>query len=650
MEVSVLPLRRISTYFIAIALGASTYAIQPVSAAENETEPSSVGKLSTKKISSCPSSLLTTEKRNYIIRFADNATEDDVTRLVSLKNGKIIPDRRFTRAFNGAVVELTPKAANELCLLNDASLQWVEEDQAISVDPIIASVHSMTTTAANSWGLDRIDQRLGTNGTYSYITTGAGVDIYIVDTGVLATHDQFGQRVLPGFSTIIDGLGTSDCNGHGTHVAGTAAGATLGVAPLANIIPIRVLDCNGAGTTSSVIAGIEWAIGHHTTTAAVMNLSLGAGKSDSLNAAIDRAFLDGITVVAAAGNSNVDACTVSPASNVNSALTVGATTTTDARATYSNFGACLDLFAPGSGITSAWHLSSTATNTISGTSMAAPHVAGLAARYLSAAPTAFPSQVMDAIKNDATPNVVTNAGTLSPNRLAYGDPEVVPESPPLMSPMNPELSNGSPGSGTVQSPTVPGTPTQPKALSGLSSSWLDWSEAPSGGLPITGHVVQIFRKGSLVGRVVVDSDPYQTIGNLRAASSHTFSVAAMNAVGIGPFSQPSNAIIPLRATRSYSAPQGATTTDVAPSRPTKIRAQQVKSSVDVRWSVPTNAAVANYEVLFIQRNRVVAKAITDSVAGVRIFGLKRGTYAVRVRAVNTAGSSPRSKHIRLAFR
>ena len=439
---------RIMASCVVAVLGASMLLIQPAGAVE--VPQPVVSKAATKKINTCPTSLLATGTRNYIVRFADNASEADVNRLVTLKNGRVLPNRRFSRTFNGAVVELTPRAARDLCLLNDASLQWVEEDQALTVAPITASVQQMNTVASNSWGRDRIDQRSGTNNTYSYITDGAGVDIYIVDTGILATHSQFGGRVATGFSTIADAIGTSDCNGHGTHVAGTAAGSTLGVAPAANLIPVRVLDCNGGGTVSGVIAGIEWAIGHHTTTPAVMNLSLGAGKSDSLNAAIDRAFLDGITVVAAAGNSNVDACTLSPASNVNSALTVGATTTTDVRASYSNFGSCLDMFAPGSGITSAWHTSTSATNTISGTSMAAPHVAGLAARYLSAARTAVPSQVMDAIKNDATPNVVTNAGTLSPNRLAYGDPAVIPETPAVIGPSNPDAATGPPGSGTTR--------------------------------------------------------------------------------------------------------------------------------------------------------------------------------------------------------
>ena len=219
-----------------------------------------------------------------------------------------------------------------------------------------------------------------------------------------------------------------------------------------------------------------------------------------------------------------------------------------------------------------------------------------------------------------------------------------------MTPNNPDASTGPPGSGTSQAPTVPGAPARPKALSGLTSSWLDWVDAPTGGLPITGHVVQIYRKNTLVGRVVVDADEYHTIGNLRAASSHTFAVAAMNAVGIGPFSERSNTIIPLRATRSVTAPQGSSTTGTAPARPTRVRATQVRSSVDVSWTIPTNAVVENYEVLFIQNNRVVAKAITASVSSVRIFGLKRGTYAVRVRAVNTAGSSPRSQFTRLVFR
>ncbi len=308
------------------------------------------------------------------------------------------------------------------------------------------------------------------------------------------------------------------------------------------------------------------------------------------------------------------------------------------------------MFAPGSDIVSAWHTSSSATQTISGTSMAAPHVAGLAARYLSSASSAVPSQVMDALRADATPNAVTSAGTLSPNLLAFGDPDLIPIPPALITPTDPAVISAPPGTGTISSPSLPGKPARPKALSGVKSSWLSWKETSTGGLPITGHVVKVFRKGKLVGRVIVDSDQLHTIAGLRAASTHTFSVAAMNALGVGPYSRRSNAAIPLKTTRTYSSPQKSTATDIAPAQPTRLRVRQLKSSVDIRWSVPANAAVSSYEVLFIQNKTVVAKAITDSVGGVRIAGLKKGRYDVRVRAVNPAGSSVRSKAVKLNLR
>lgn len=597
----------------------------------------------------CPTSTSLTETRNYIIRFADSTSDTDVDRLIKLKNGN--QSRRFKKAFNGAVVSLTPRAARDLCLLNDANLLWVEEDQNVAVDPqMVAELRKATVVGATSWGLDRIDQRTGTDSQYSYVTDGAGVDVYVVDTGINAAHTEFSGRIKEGYSALSGTSVTTDANGHGTHVAGTVAGATYGVAPRASIIPVQVLDATGSGTLSGVIAGIDWAIDHHTTTPAVLNLSLGASKSDSLNTAIDRAFLDGITVVVAAGNSNIDACQVSPASNKASALTVGATGTSDARASYSNFGECLDIFAPGTGITSAWYTSTTAVQTISGTSMAAPHVAGLAARYLSSATAAVPSQVMDALRADATPNVVTSAGTLSPNLLAFGDPELIPVPPALITPLDPEAISAPPGTGTSASPSLPGRPDRPTALSGVKSSWVSWTDTKNGGLPITGHVVKVFRKGKLVGRVVVDSDQLHTITRLRAKATHTFAVAAMNALGVGPYSRRSNTAIPLRTVRTYSAPQKSTITDVAPRRPTRLSVRQSGSTVDIRWRVPANAAVSSYEVLFIQNRKIVAKAITDSVGGVRISGLARGRYDVRVRAVNTAGSSARSKAAQLNFR
>ena len=639
--------RKTSVALLVVALVAMTFPHAPVSAEVKKTAID--GQQLTPVRNSCPSSRITNQKKNYIVRFADNATEADVSRLINTKNGK--QKGRFKKAFNGAIVEMTPKEATELCLLNDASLRWVEEDQSVKVDPLmVVTVRASTAVTATSWGLDRIDQRSGTDGFYSYVTDGQGVDVYVVDTGLNSTHSEFAGRVKPGYSTLTGDANTTDCNGHGTHVAGTAVGATFGVAPLASVVPVQVLDCNGAGTLSSVLTGIDWVIENHMSAPAVMNLSIGADRSESLNAAIDRAFLDGITVAVAAGNENTDACLKSPASSVSSALTVGATTNADTRAFFSNYGECLDLFAPGFGITSAWHRTPTDAVTISGTSMASPHVAGLAARYLSAAPAAHPMQVMAAVIGDATPNVVTDAGPLSPNRLAFGDPDVIPVPPPTMTPTNPDAISAPPGSGTSTSPSLPGQPTRPVPLSGVQSSWLSWQETADGGLPITGHVVEVFRKGKLVGRVIVDADELHTIAGLRAQTAHTFRVAAMNALGIGPFSRISKPVVPLKTTRVYKATHNSSVTGVVPKKPTRVRIQRNRTSVDVRWSIPKNATVTGYEVLFIQKKKVVAKAITDAVGGVRISGLTPGRYSVQVVAVNEAGVSKRSKAVSLTFR
>ncbi len=315
--------------------------------------------------------------------------------------------RTFDRALRGFVVKADDAALTRL--LADPKVAYVEEDGYVSIN---------ATQTGATWGLDRIDQRnLPLNSSYTYDTTAAGVHAYIIDTGVLLNHTQFTGRMGNGYDAVTSGGNANDCNGHGSHVAGTIGGTTYGVAKGVTIHPVRVLGCTGSGTNSGVIAGMDWVANNHIKPA-VANMSLGGGASQATDDAVARMTAAGVTVVVAAGNSNDNACNYSPA-RAASAITVGSTTNTDARSSFSSFGTCLDIFAPGSSITSAWYTSTSATNTISGTSMASPHVAGVAALYLANNPSATPAQVTTAIINNSTPNKVTSPGTGSPNRLLY---------------------------------------------------------------------------------------------------------------------------------------------------------------------------------------------------------------------------------------
>jgi len=269
-----------------------------------------------------------------------------------------------------------------------------------------------------TWGLDRVDQvSLPLNGQYVYDTTAAGVHVYIVDTGLRATHVEFTGRVGNGFTAINDGRGTNDCHGHGTHVSGTATGTTYGIAKGVTVHPVRVLDCSGYGSTSGVVAGLDW-IGLNWRRPAVANMSLGGGGSTALDSAVNRLINKGVTVVVAAGNDDYNACYYSPA-RVPNAITVGSTTSSDYRSYFSNYGSCLDIFAPGSYITSAYYTSNTATTTMSGTSMASPHVAGAVALYLKTNIWASPATVSNYIVNTASSGKVIDPGSGSPNKLLY---------------------------------------------------------------------------------------------------------------------------------------------------------------------------------------------------------------------------------------
>ena len=347
----------------------------------------------------------------YIVVFdEDRVAAPDVPGLAEAlarqQGGRLV--HVYEHALRGFAAAIS--ATGAAALARNPNVRYVEQDGVVSV---------VETQPNATWGLDRIDQRdRPLNGTYTYNTTAAGVHVYIIDTGIRRTHVDFGGRVSTvGYTAISDGNGTSDCNGHGTHVAATAGGTLYGVAKSVTLHAVRVLNCSGSGSTSGVIAGIDWVTANKALPA-VANMSLGGGASTALDDAVRSSVASGVAYAVAAGNSNVSACNSSPA-RVSQALTVASSTSSDARSSFSNYGSCVDLFAPGSSITSAWSTGDTATNTISGTSMASPHVAGAAALYLAQNPTASPSTVHAAIVNNASVGKLTSIGTGSPNRLLY---------------------------------------------------------------------------------------------------------------------------------------------------------------------------------------------------------------------------------------
>lgn len=301
---------------------------------------------------------------------------------------------------------------------------------ALAADSRVASIErdgvvtAFETQTSATWGLDRIDQRsLPLSGTFSYTNTGSGVNAYIIDTGIRRDHRELGNRALTGYDAVTSGGTADDCNGHGTHVAGTVGGATYGVAKDVTLYAVRVLDCNGSGTTSGVIAGVDWVTANHVKPA-VANMSLGGSASSALDTAVGNSIAAGVSYAIAAGNGNFvgrhqDACRYSPA-RVAAAMTISATDRTDTKASWANYGTCVDWFAPGVGITSAWHTSTTATSTISGTSMATPHTAGVAALHLQSYPGHSPAQVRDALYALTTKGVVKSSRTANNHLLFTG--------------------------------------------------------------------------------------------------------------------------------------------------------------------------------------------------------------------------------------
>jgi subtilisin family serine protease len=344
----------------------------------------------------------------YIVTLRETSVPiaDLAAQLTQRHGGRV--ERVFTRALQGFAVALTDEQARALA--QDQLVASIEQDRY---------VHALDTQAPSPpWGLDRIDQRdLPLDDSYSYDTAGANVHVYVLDSGIRTTNVDFGGRATVGVDEIGDGHNGQDCSGHGTHVAGIIGGSTYGVAKEVQLVAVRVLDCSEFGTYSQAIAGIDW-VTANAIKPAVANMSLGGPPSAALDTAITNSIDSGITFVVAAGNDDSDACATSPAANP-SALTVGAVTIGDARASFSNFGACVDVFAPGVAVVSDYASSDTATALLGGTSMATAHVTGTAALFLDANPEAAPQAVADAITSNSTPDRVTDAGEDSPNRLLY---------------------------------------------------------------------------------------------------------------------------------------------------------------------------------------------------------------------------------------
>ncbi|MCS6127736.1 S8 family peptidase [Shewanella baltica] len=352
-------------------------------------------------------SVLNLSNNNTIAEFAVQQAES----LVNQYDVRVM--KNFGNVLNGVLINASAQQVK--ALLKDPNVKYVEQDQVMSVTPMM---EANADQPSPTWGIDRIDQRnLPLDNNYHTDYDGSGVTAFVIDTGVLNTHNEFGGRASSGYDFIDNDYDATDCNGHGTHVAGTIGGSTYGVAKNVNVVGVRVLNCSGSGSNSGVIAGINW-VKNNASGPAVANMSLGGGASQATDDAVNAAVAAGITFVVAAGNDNSNACNYSPARAAD-AITVGSTTSNDSRSSFSNYGTCLDIYAPGSSITSSWYTSNSATNTISGTSMASPHVAGVAALYLDENPNLSPAQVTNLLKTRATADKVTDAKTGSPNKLLF---------------------------------------------------------------------------------------------------------------------------------------------------------------------------------------------------------------------------------------
>ena len=539
-------------------------------------------------------------RSNFVVRVQPGTDVAVRTALTSMGD---IPTDEIDYVFDGFVVKLSAPEAAAL----------VANPNVVSVTPDAPISLLDTDTNPPSWGLDRVDQTsLPLDSSFSYPNQGgAGVRVYIVDTGVQADNPDFAGRILPGFDVIGNQQQNTDCHGHGTHVAGTVAGTRYGLAKKASIVPVRVLGCTGSGTFSGIITALDWIKQNNPVgTPAVINMSIGGGFYQAVNDAVEALVGSGITAAIAAGNSNADACQTSPAS-APSAITVGATSSTDARASFSNFGNCVDIFAPGVNIVSDDAFAAGSSKTMSGTSMASPHVAGAAALVLGQNPTFKPADVVKALQDNASVGQVVGSSSAHDGLLN-------------ISFLNAANTAPTPIAG------VPDAPTAPKATnisaSGATISWT--TPANDGGSPITGYKVA-YRESAVSNWTTVSATATSVaLTGLASLASYQVQVSATNAIGDS---------LPT-ANISF------TTLGSLADAPTGLAVLQDKgSSVYLGWTAPANGgnSITGYTAQMLVNGAWVTQATTGTTPRVWVTKLTPlSAYSIRIFATNASGNGP----------
>ncbi|MCB2204572.1 S8 family serine peptidase [bacterium] len=532
----------------------------------------------------------------YVVMFKDNVENVDAMtdELMRGNSGKV--HYRYHHAIKGFAATIPPQAVEGI--RHNPNVAIVEPDGIVSKNG--------TQNNPPSWGLDRIDQRyLPLDNTYNYPNQGEDVTAYIIDTGIRFDHQEYNGRAFSGWDFVQNDNDASDCDGHGTHVAGTVGGTTVGVAKKVTLIAVRVLNCQGSGTWSGVVAGVDW-VTANASGPSVANMSLGGGYFSIINTAVENSIAAGVVYAVSAGNSNANACNYSPASAPN-ALTVGATTSSDGRSYFSNYGSCVDVFAPGSSIRSSTMNSTSSYANWSGTSMASPHVAGVAALYLSSNPNATPAQVNAAIVNGATSGVVSNPGSGSPNLLLYN---MIAGPPPT--------------------PTVPADPSGLSVSNiGQNSADISWNDNSSNE---TGFRIEykVSSNSTWSSTTVGSNVTNTTLSGLSSSTTYDVRVFAYNGTG---------------DSQNPAGPASFTTTapPTAPASPTLLSASNVtENSADLNWTDNSNDETGfRIEYSTNSGSSWNSTTVGADVSSTTLSGLSSGTtYDVRVWAYNSAGDSP----------